>query len=320
MDLEYPTPEYSSSDWINQDFSINVEPKTVSKIQQTEQLKLESLKTEQEIAELNKKRLGYEKMFIALVLMVVVCVIIHFIFVFVSIRIQFGDLIDYIDNEVVAKGKAVSQSEQSQYYNYTDGYSIAFYYKFPRIPTNPFLNTAFPASIVFSYYTKRNYDIFTKDPTLVQQMYVYSVIGDINQCGTQDPSEQQIQQTCAEEPSAHQIICATYGTANGLADECKQVCRKNTSLDTFTMVGQIVAMGGMGAFVGGMTGKGLYQGQTGIMMGEAGPGAAASGMIGAGIMFTVGVTMAVVTTQMSKTEDEDYQKSLSAGYCEEPKT
>ena len=159
-----------------------------------------------------------------------------------------------------------------------------------------------------------------KDPKYVQQMYIYSVIGSLNQCGSgQDPTLQPIQQTCSVEPGAHQIICATYGTANGLTD-CKSVCRKDLSLGTYGMVGQIVAMGGMGAFVGGATGRSSAEGLEKYAGYTEGPGKMESQMVGASLMATVGVTMAVVTTQMSKSEDAEYQKSISAGYCDQPGT
>ncbi len=306
MDLDYP----SGSDLIS------VDPKTVRQFQEITNVQEQSKDVTIEIEELGKKRIGYEKMFLSVVVMVVACLIIHFIFIFISIRMQFGDLIDYIDKDVVAKAKTASNP--SDYYTYTDGYSIAFYYKFPGLPTNPFLNTAFPASIVFSYYTQHFSGTFLRDQTLVQQMYIYSVIGSLNQCGNgQDPTIQPIQQTCSVEPGAHQIICATYGTA---FVDCKHVCRKDISLGTYSMVGQLIAMGGMGAFVGGATGRGTAEGIEKYGGYAEGPGKMESQIVGASLMATVGVTMAVVTTQMSKSEDAEYQEDISAGYCEQPGT
>ena len=309
---------------VESDYELAVNPNTVEQLRDTTRVLSQSERLNLEIEDMGVKRLKYEKMFIALTLMIVGCLVIHFAIVLVSIRLQFGDMISYIDNEVVAAGKSKSDpSGKSQYYSYSDGYTIAFYYKFPRLPMNPFLNTAFPASVVFSYYTKHYSDYFLRDPKYVQQMYIYSVIGSLNQCGEQDPDLQAIQTTCAIEPSAHQIICATYGTAAGLGD-CKQVCRKDTSLGTYSMVGQIVAMGGLGAFAGGMTGKSAASGTNFVKgYGESDPmriSETGTQMGFAAVYATVGVTMGVVTSEMSKGENEEYQQSLDAGYCEQPGT
>lgn len=295
-----------------------------NELNETFLLKQEISATSTEIQELGAKRLKYEKMFLSLILVATACLFIHFAIILIAIRMQFGDLISYIDNDVVAIGKTKTDpSEQRKYYNYTDGYSIAFYYKFPGLPMNPFLNTAFPASIVFSYYTPQYSNIFLKDPTLVQQMYIYSVIGSLNECGTQDPTTTDLQQTCAIEPSAHQIICATYGTNAGFKD-CKQACQKDTSLGTMGLVGQMVAMGSLGAFAGAMTGKGMANSMNSMKgYGEGAPGQYSEVGMGMGfgaVYAGVGLTMGVVTSEMSKGANAQYQQSISAGYCEQPGT
>ncbi len=263
-----------------------------------------------EIEDLGNKRLNYEKMFFSVVLLVAACLVIHFLFIYISIRTDFSGVIDYVDGVVAARDNIADQTIKNMYYNYTDGFTIAFYYKFPRLPTNPFLNLAFPASIIFSYYTPQMATCFTSDPENIQEMYVFSVVGDLNQCGTQDETQQSIQQTCAQEPSAHQIICRTYGTElNCQFGDCKSVCRKDISLGTYTFVGQLVGMGATGAFIGGSAAKGM-----GESMG-VGPQ-----IVSSTVFFAIGASMAAVTTSMSKSESTEYTDSFNKGYCAEPKS
>jgi hypothetical protein len=45
-----------------------------------------------------------------------------------------------------------------------------------------------------------------------------------------------------------------------------------------------------------------------------------SQMVFAGIYAGVGVTMGIVTSEMSKGANTEYQESISQGYCEQPGT
>ena len=67
------------------DYRLSVSPKTVMQIRKSTDLQQQSKDVNLKIEELGKKRIGYERMFLAVILMVVAGLIIHFLFIFLEI-------------------------------------------------------------------------------------------------------------------------------------------------------------------------------------------------------------------------------------------
>jgi len=160
------------------------------------------------------------------------------------IYFEFKGVIDYIDENIRARASQDAQT-QLKYYNFSSGYSIAYYYVYPNMPTNPFLNNSFPASIIYSYYTPQYQAAFTKSYENVQAMFVYASMGSF--CA--DKPDTGMGVGCMRAPDPNEIICNTYGAAWA---PCSAVCIKSTTMSA----GEWASSVGGGAMMGGVVGGG----------------------------------------------------------------
>ncbi len=181
-----------------------------------------------------------------------------FIFIFVMlwhlttrmifIYLEYKGMIDWIDTYVVKYRSQVPADQQLYYYNFSSGYTIAFYYVYPNYPTNPFLNNAFPASVVYSYYTPQYNTAFTAEPKNLQEMFVFASMG--SYCSQKPDQGPGI--GCMRAPDPNEIICGTYGSPIGNQQgftQCSALCIKATSmsLQEWTMSCMGSSFGGMAA-------------------------------------------------------------------------
>lgn len=140
------------------------------------------------------------------------------------------------------------------------GWQVALYFEYPHFPTNPFRDTAFPAAVVYSYYTEGWREIFTADKNNLGAMFTAAALG------TNSPY------AAADMPPLG-IICHTWGKA---LPACELPCTNPT------------APGGIASILQG----GLSWGMNGAMMGgmTANPIAAGIGaVLGAGIGIGLGI-------------------------------
>ena len=197
--------------------------------------------------------------------------VIIFIFVFVIvwhlamrmifIYVEYKAMIDWIDTFVINVRSQMPADQQDFYYNFSSGYAIAFYYVYSHFPTNPFLNNAFPASVVYSYYTPLFNAGFTSNPENLQKMFVYASMG--SYCASRPDQGPGI--ACMRAPDANEIICATYGSPIGNQQgypQCSAVCIKATNISLQEWAASCIGSGGGGLIAAGGNPIGLVMGLT----------------------------------------------------------
>lgn len=163
-----------------------------------------------------------------------------------EIRRKYKNMIDYIDET----GAAIDWS----------GFDVALYYEYPHLPGNKFFDTAFPAAVVYSFYTAAWHDCFADSKGAnMMEMWLFSKLG------TNDP-------TSKGDLSPLALICNTWAYKYNITD-CKLPCNNPTAPGGIAGIGQSAVSWGMqGAMAGGMIGP---EG--------AGIGIAVGALIGAGL-------------------------------------
>ena len=183
-----------------------------------------SYKTEIDLTISEERKLWCIHLYHSMIFIFIFVIVWHLVTRMTFIYFEFKGLIDWIDSNI-QKRSSLSQQDQLTYYNFTSGFSIAYYYVYPNMPTNPFLNNAFPSSIIYSYYTPTYQSLFIKDYSNVQQMFTYGAMGSYCQPSTNGNDGLGI--GCMRAPDANEIVCNTYGSAFA---PCTALCIKGTEM------------------------------------------------------------------------------------------
>lgn len=213
-----------------------------------------SAESEVDLSKSEKRKVWWIHFYHVIIFLFIFVIIWHIALRMIFIYVEFKGLIDWIDSNIRARALANAQA-QLTYYNFSSGFSIAFYYVYPNMPTNPFLNNAFPASIIYSYYTPQYQSVFVKNYENVQQMFVYASMG--SYCSQTSASGEGSGIACMRAPDPNEIICATYGQN---FTPCSAVCIKATTMSGAEWASSVGGGAMMGAVVGG--GPGLVVGIT----------------------------------------------------------
>ncbi len=209
-----------------------------------------SAETEIDLTASETRKLWWIHLYHIVIFIFIFVIVWHLVTRMTFIYFEFKGLIEWIDSNIRARA-TLSQQEQLTYYNFTSGYAIVYYYVYPHMPTNPFLNNAFPASIVYSYYTPQYQSLFIKDYSNVQEMFVYASMGSYCQPSTNgNDNDYGLGIGCMRAPDGNEIICNTYGFSK---NPCSSVCIKATE-----MSGSEWAMSTGGSAFGGTVVGGPY--------------------------------------------------------------
>lgn len=184
-----------------------------------------STETDMLLSKSEKQKLWWIEFYHILIFLFIFVIAWHLATRMIFIYLEFKAMIDWIDENIKARAN-LSASEQLKYYNFTSGYAIAYYYVYPHMLTNPFLNNAFPASVVYSFYTPNYFKLMTYES--IQEMFVYASMGSFCQPSQNDGGGPRI--ACMRAPDPNEIICNTYAQQYA---PCSSVCIKGTSMSGF---------------------------------------------------------------------------------------
>lgn len=144
---------------------------------------------------------------------------------YVTIYIRYKWMIDKID-EAIADGA---------FPDHGSGWFVAFAYEYPVFAALRYNNNAFPAAVVYAYYSSQFSSYMMANQNIyLEQMFEAATNGLPNVSG---------------KPTARQIVCQVVGVPNNIS-QCERLCPGPNSLGALDYTTSAASWGMQGAFLG----------------------------------------------------------------------